>query len=481
MPVTPYKSDLFQKCKETYQFLANCQQQAIQDQHSKIANLSFRLPSLAPWTVLERLSTPHQVHFYYDQATQQQSVVALNVAIAHSAEGPSRFARIQQFIKVWRKRVLSFNNRSISPDHPFLTPHFFCGFGFFDKLEAADPCFNAAQVFVPQVQIGTWQRQSIVSFNYLIDDDTHLNRLTEEIGQQLQRLVDFSQSADVTDWDMPKNMPFRRTAKIIKDVGDFRQSVKSALSQIQTLELHKVVLADAVEVLSVEPFNIPASLQVLRHQYPDCSVFAMGNGQGHTFMGASPERLLSIRQQTLITDGLAGSAPRGSTTIVDHQLAQQLLNSQKERYEHQIVVDFIVQQLRTLGLKSIYKTEPGLLQLSNIQHLHTPIQAPLPPHTEPLEILEKLHPTPAVAGLPRPDACELIQQLETFDRGLYAAPLGWVDTQGNSEFIVGIRSALINGRQARLYAGAGIVAGSDPNKELAEIKLKLQALLGSLI
>ena len=120
------------------------------------------------------------------------------------------------------------------------------------------------------------------------------------------------------------------------------------------------------------------------------------------------------------------------------------------------------------------------MQLSNIQHLWTPIRANLPNSVHPLQILAQLHPTPAVAGVPCEEACHAIREWETLDRQLYAAPLGWVNGQGDSEFIVGIRSALINGDRARLYAGAGIVAGSDPAKELAEIQLKLQALLNTL-
>jgi menaquinone-specific isochorismate synthase len=121
-----------------------------------------------------------------------------------------------------------------------------------------------------------------------------------------------------------------------------------------------------------------------------------------------------------------------------------------------------------------------LLKLSNIQHLWTPIHAKLKPSIHPLEIVAQLHPTPAVAGVPTEIALAQIRHYETFDRSLYAAPLGWIDCQNNSEFIVGIRSALIKGDRARLYAGAGIVAGSDPEKELAEIQLKFQALLKAL-
>lgn len=198
-------------------------------------------------------------------------------------------------------------------------------------------------------------------------------------------------------------------------------------------------------------------------------------------MGASPERLMSISDRQLATDALAGSAPRGKTPIEDADLANRLIASEKERREHRFVIDFITQRLTELGLTPQLLSAPQLLQLSNIQHLWTPIAAKVPPNIHPLDIVAALHPTPAVAGDPCEVACQEIQRYEAFERGPYAAPLGWVDRNGNSEFIVGIRSALIAGDRARLYAGAGIVSGSNPDKELAEIQLKLQALLKALV
>jgi menaquinone-specific isochorismate synthase len=218
----------------------------------------------------------------------------------------------------------------------------------------------------------------------------------------------------------------------------------------------------------------------LRDRHPGCQIFSLGNSQGYHFLGASPERLINIKNRQLLTDALAGSAPRGKNSYEDQQLASKLLGSEKERREHQSVSAFITQRLSQLGLKP-QQSPLKLLKLSNIQHLWTPIYAQLPPQLHPLDIVAQLHPTPAVAGVPREIALEQIRYYETFDRCLYAAPLGWVDFQGNSEFIVGIRSALIKDNHARLYAGAGIVAGSDPAKELIEIQLKFQAMLRALL
>ncbi|HEY9751742.1 MAG TPA: isochorismate synthase, partial [Coleofasciculaceae cyanobacterium] len=190
-------------------------------------------------------------------------------------------------------------------------------------------------------------------------------------------------------------------------------------------------------------------------------------------------RLLRLRDRQMITDTLAGSAPRGKTTCEDAYLASKLLTSPKELHEHRLVLDFIMQQLVYLGL-SPQCAPLRLLQLSNIQHLQTPIHAVVPDEIHLLDILAQLHPTPAVAGVPKALACEQIYRYEAFERSLYAAPIGWIDYHANGEFAVGIRSAVMNGCQARLYGGAGIVAGSDPERELAEVQLKLQALLHAL-
>jgi menaquinone-specific isochorismate synthase len=161
-------------------------------------------------------------------------------------------------------------------------------------------------------------------------------------------------------------------------------------------------------------------------------------------------------------------------------LGQHILHNPKEQREHQAVLEYLLTRLTALGLTP-HASALKLLKLSNIQHLWTQVCATLPPNLHPLQLVAQLHPTPAVAGVPAAIACNFIRQHETFERGLYAAPLGWVDSQGNSEFIVGIRSALISQNQARVYAGAGIVAGSNPQQEVAEIALKLQTLQRALV
>jgi len=221
-------------------------------------------------------------------------------------------------------------------------------------------------------------------------------------------------------------------------------------------------------------------LNHLRQHYPACYAFSIANGRGQSFIGATPERLVRVASGRMHTTALAGSAARGDTASEDAAFAQALLHSEKDLREHQLVIDAIVRGLADLDLQLDHPAHPRLLGLANVHHLHTPISANLPPGVHILDLVARLHPTPAVGGAPVAPALAAITRLESFPRGLYAGPQGWVDHRGGGEFFVGLRSALVDGRTATAYAGAGIVAGSEPEKEFAETELKFKALIEAL-
>ncbi|MBE9181896.1 isochorismate synthase [Oculatella sp. LEGE 06141] len=473
MPVLPHCANPLQDQKTLYQFLLVCQQQSIEKNHPQLVSIALNIDPVDPLAALHELAKPDQPHFYLENRLRGEAIAALSSAKLLQTDGTQRFVSAQHFIHKYHPHFIS--NASING--AVSTPRFFCSFTFFD--EPLEPCsvFPSATVFLPQWQIIRQQNQCISQTNLFIHSELNLESLTETIWHQFQtiRLAKYS----LLDW--PDRLRDHLSKWTITDTNDFQSAVAAVLSEIQQQHYDKLVLAHAVDVTSRFPFQPLQSLHHLRQRHPDCYVFSTSSGQGPSFIGASPERLISINDGLLITDALAGSAPRGKTLADDQTFAHRLFSSHKERHEHQVVVDFITERLAQLGLIPAFASTPGLLQLSNIQHLHTPIQAKVPADLHPLEIVAELHPTPAVAGLPRDIVCEQIHHHETFGRSLYAAPLGWVDGHGNAEFIVGIRSALISGHHARLYAGAGIVAGSQPERELAEVKLKLQALLQSLV
>jgi salicylate biosynthesis isochorismate synthase/menaquinone-specific isochorismate synthase len=205
-------------------------------------------------------------------------------------------------------------------------------------------------------------------------------------------------------------------------------------------------------------------------------VFAVSRG-ARSFIAASPELLMRRDGLRVSTLGLAGSTRRSADPAVDDHLGEQLLRSDKDREEHAIVVRRIERSLRHHALWVTAAPEPVVVQMANIQHLATPIRAQLGHPVSALELAGALHPTPAVGGEPLAVAGPLIPALEGLDRGWYAGPVGWADASEDGEFCVALRSALVDGRVARCFAGVGVVADSDPAAELAETETKLQALL----
>jgi menaquinone-specific isochorismate synthase len=435
----------------------------IKNHQEQIASICLDIDKVDPLVVLEKLASPNDINFYWDNG-KKEAIAALGVVAKLEIAGEDRFSKAQKFIKHCLHRVRYFCTSN--------QPRFFCSFTFFNESQKDYP-FPAATVFLPRWEISLKPECCTLIANFHVNAGISVSQILENIKEKIELISSLKNPSRLDLVELQSN-------KLTSNHQKFKDSVISALEKINRQKLRKVVLADVLDVESCTDFNIFKSLHNLRQIHPNCCTFFISNGKGQNFIGASPERLMSIHKQKLITDALAGSAPRGQTPVEDAINAKSLLKSEKEAHEHSLVIDFITNRLSHLGLLPQILT-PRLRKLSNIQHLWTPITAIVPKNVHPLEILAQLHPTPATAGASRDIACAEIQRYESFERGLYAAPIGWIDFQGNCEFIVGIRSGLIDGDRARLYAGAGIVAGSDPNKELAEIELKLQALLKALI
>jgi isochorismate synthase len=253
-------------------------------------------------------------------------------------------------------------------------------------------------------------------------------------------------------------------------------AVARAVERIREGRLAKIVLAREVQVHASTTHDAAAVHGVLRDAFPSCYVFCVGRGDS-TFIAASPELLIRRDGMRAGTLALAGSTRRSADPAVDDHLGEQLLRSEKDRGEQQIVTSRIVRALRTHSVWVTAAEEPEVVRMANIQHLATPIRAQLASPVSAVQLAGVLHPTPAVGGEPLAVAAPMIPELEGLDRGWYAGPVGWTDAHEDGEFCVALRSALLSGPVARCYAGVGVVADSDPAAELAETEIKLQALL----
>jgi menaquinone-specific isochorismate synthase len=454
-------------------FLSECRDSAAQAGRPSLVSITIQVDDLDPLAVLESIFEPGERHFYAERPSEGWAIAAAESVLSFSTSGPGRFAACQRFID----RVLGDAVAVGDQDIPFGGPHFLATFSFLDSVADDEP-FEAACLFVPRWQVARRDGRTAAVANLLVEGDSPVEALAAKVWRAHSKFRSF-------DFRSPE-LPDERSGvtSSVDEVGgrrSYESAVSRAVGRISRGEFEKIVLARAKDVRAEARFHPLRMLNGLRQRFPDCNSFSVANGRGQSFIGASPERLLRVDGRVALTEALAGSTGRGTTASEDASLGNQLLHSEKELREQRIVLDSIVRCLAPLGLNLRYPSRPQLRRLSNVQHLHTPVQARLRKGVRLLDMLGRLHPTPAVGGAPRESAVPAIGQLETFPRGLYGGALGWIDSREGGEFIVGLRSALVDGSRARMYAGAGIVAGSSPETEFAETELKFKAMQDALL
>ena len=263
---------------------------------------------------------------------------------------------------------------------------------------------------------------------------------------------------------------------------DYMAAVAAAVEAIAGSRLRKVVLARQLSLRFASPVRLSGVLGRLHEREPACTAFSHPVGRGR-FVGASPELLVSRRDGLVRCHPLAGTVALVGDAAIDQAATEQLLASAKDRVEHQLVVDDIARALRATGVEVEGPGRPSIVRLRSVAHLATRVVGSLGAGAPPgvLELLAALHPTPAVGGVPRSEALAMIAALEASPRQHWAGPVGWTDGSGNGDWMIAIRSALVTGPTARLWAGAGIVAGSDPAAELAETTVKFLPVIDAFL
>ncbi len=243
--------------------------------------------------------------------------------------------------------------------------------------------------------------------------------------------------------------------------------------------LDKVVLARRVDLDLSSPVDAASTLRRLSDGAPESATYLFSRG-GRAFMGVTPERLLRVEGRAFRTAAVAGSARRGRDPAEDARLAARLLASDKDREEHSVVVDALRRELEPIAADVRIQPVPAVLTLRDVHHLATPIEGVLREPAGTLDLAGRLHPTPAVGGAPRDAALTMIAELEGFERGWYAGPVGWVGADGDGELMVALRCGVVDGTHASLFAGCGIVADSDAGCEWDESRVKLRPMLSAL-
>lgn len=348
-------------------------------------------------------------------------------------------------------------------------PRLFGGVSFHDDHDRVPPWrgFPGAEFVLPRVQLTRADGETWLTVSGRDADLEELEAELEAAGEQ------------TADNAPPSRLPNVLGTEPTTTREEWAAQVRGAVERIERGDLRKVTLAQALVADLDGPVPVPDVLERLGESYPDCFRFLFEPSNDGAFFGATPERLATLRGRTVETDALAGSVARGDTDDEDRRLEADLRDSEKMRHEHELVVETIRDQLGPLS-ETIRVADRQVRKLATIQHLWTPIEADLSAGDHVLAIAEALHPTPAVGGLPLDEALATIRDVESFDRGWYAAPVGWFDADGDGTFAVGLRSAVATDERATLFAGNGIVADSDPDDEYEEVQLKYRPILDEL-
>lgn len=458
-----------------YDFLQYCQKIAKKKGQMQIASIGLEIQYVDPLVALQSIYGLKDLCFYFEYPKDDYAVAGVEAVLERTFNGVERFKKVRDFSNEVLANTIIFEDLEGS----LVGPCFFTSFTFYDVAEQDNDggdMFPAARIFLPAWQMVRKGFRCFLTANVAVDTETNIEFLTQKIGSTSLNF-NLCENKNVS---LVESQNSEMKLIEVGGLGWYEKAVEEAIECIEAGEFEKIVIARAVDIECEKVFDSFSTLNRLRQIYPLCRSCFVTNGEQRSFICATPERLLKVENNRIFTEALAGSIARGSSEMEDEAFGKTLLESSKDLHEHQFVVDSIVERLSLLGIKSEFENRPQLKKLANIQHLYTPIEADLPKDVHFLDVVSILHPTPAVCGTPLVASGKAIKKIENFDRGLYAGVIGFFDYQGNGEFVVGIRSALIDGCKARLYAGGGIVKGSNADSERKETDIKLQAMLKNL-
>ncbi len=369
-------------------------------------------------------------------------LVGWGEAVRLTAKGPNR---MQELAAAWRSLVEQIEVQ----DEMAVPGSGLVGFGSFSFAEDSEA---ESVLIVPKVLLGS-----------------------RDGSRWLTQIED----ADVENfWDVPQRYgsnPVVTLGEGLQSAQGFMQSVRSAIEKIQTSDLKKVVLARDLVASLPNDFDIRTALHRFATKYPTCWTYSVDG-----LFGASPELLVRVSHRQVSARVLAGTAGRGTDPGVDFAISNALAASSKNISEHKFAVQSLVDELEKFCSQVDADSEPFSLQLPNLWHLASDVHAVLKDDASVLDLAAVLHPTAAVAGTPTVDAQKLIAELEPFDRGRYAGPVGWIGADGDGEWAIALRGALLQDNQITAFAGCGIVAESDAVAELEETDLKFKPIREAL-
>ena len=411
----------------------------------------------------------------WSSADESQNFLAIGAQKASNFVGPSRFSDAEAFCSQTREQI-----GDLYGEEGHYNPMFVGGFAFSDAAPGGPwSSWPAGLLWVPRLLLvdrpqGT-EVIGCVAIDPALTPQKNWERVLSALGEIYQ-----SQPCNVARPLDPERID---TNSPHEEKAHFLRTANQAITQIEDGPWDKVVLSRVhrFEARTGTAFDAVATLKKLRRDQPDCTTFLVRGSTESAFLGATPEPLIRTTGNLVRTCALAGSQPRGTDTARDTEFARSLRESVKEQHEHELVLATIKENLAPFTAAISHSEQPTVHQLRDVQHLQTVLSAQLHQPTHICHLIDALHPTPAIAGLPRDEVLPWLAEHEANDRGWYAGTVGWLDGSGNGHFVVSIRSALVGEEQVTAYAGSGLVSGSQAESEWQETTTKLQSIATALV
>jgi menaquinone-specific isochorismate synthase len=410
--------------------------------------------------------------FFWESQTSGFSLMGAGVAASATTERRENNASMRAVLTQLLSTAIVLGPSGIEGTGPLLF-----GGQAFDSMKQQSKewaSFGGSYFFLPTFLLTKQEGQFYLTRTVVCRPSDHADELIRKLQQSEDNIF---RNTKMSEWEKQPCNPLIKQKD--QDQEEWTHMVEDAIRIMEEHAIKKIVLARTRSMIFQNELLSDELIRSLREQQENTCVFCLEKGSS-AFLGATPERLIKKRGQRIYSACLAGSVSRAKTDEEDSQLGEWLLNDRKNRLEHQYVVSTVRDSLINLCEQLNIPNQPVLMKNKNIQHLYTSVEGLCAESASVFDFVEHLHPTPALGGLPREEAMNWIREHERLDRGLYASPIGWCDAQENGEFNVGIRSALINGRKALLYAGCGLLKDSIPEQEYEETAIKFKPILNAL-
>lgn len=421
-----------------------------------------------PLAIFERMRKLEGDRSFWKSATEPFYIITVGENLRLTSNDGNRYEYTFQRWKEVRQRAIVYN-----PYHQEGTGLVLTGGMSFDVKEEKTSLWERyphSEFVVPKFTFTKKGEEHYLTTAIYVSGETSIDKQVKEIEEQKEILL-------------AQGLPLKHQNTIVEKIEvnptRWKESVKRAIDYIQENRAEKIVMARELRVRLSKKVEITPILKQFLLLQQTSYLFAYERGD-HCFIGATPERLVKVQGEKLLSTCLAGTAPRGRTVEEDLAIKNNLFNDDKNRLEHDHVVQMIRNSITEYCSFLNIPEEPEVITLKNLQHLYTPVVGELKEGYSVFDVIRRLHPTPALGGAPTEEALAFIREHESFERGWYGSPVGWLDDRHNGEFAVAIRSGLIQGDEISLFAGCGVMGDSDVELEFEETAIKFLPMLTAL-